>query len=437
MAITMRGLGWLGIYLGLVVAPMFLTLIGSPPGRGLWTELSVGFGFVAMTVLALQFAVTARIPTVESPFGLDAVLQFHRTISFTAVAFVVAHPVILVAEDPDRLRLLNPVTATPAARWGLASLALLLLLIAATVWRRRIGLPYEVWRVTHGLLAIGVIATAFLHMDTVGHYLAGTWQRFVWSVISAGVIAVLGYVRVVKPQRLRAKPYAVDRVDALPDGAWRLAIRPDGHKGLRFQPGQFAWLRVGRGPFSPHEHPFSFASSALDRDRYEFIIKSAGDFTSRLGEVEPGTRVYVDGPYGAFSYVRSEAAGFVFIAGGVGIAPIFGMLRSLADVEDPRPMTVLYANPTWDEVIGRRDLDELTERLDLRVVHVLEEPPEAWEGERGRIDDAVLDRQLPPRPARYAYFVCGPPAMIDDVEAALRRRRIPPERISAERFDLV
>lgn len=429
---------WAAVYAAAVLAPLFFMLVGDPPGgRGWWADLSMAFGFIGLAMLGLQLAVTARFSAIDAPFGLDAVLRFHRQISFVAFALVLLHPLMLFVQDPSLWSLLDPRRTTVAASWGIVSVLLLVALLVTSLWRRGLGLSYEVWRVSHGLLAIGVVATALIHVERVGYYVSGPLQRLVWFAMTAGLIGLLVYVRLLRPWQLAKRPWVVDTVDRVPGGAWRLQLRPDGHDGLRFLAGQFAWLRLDRSPLSVREHPFSFSSSAEEPDRLEFTIKELGDDTRRLGELEPGDRAFVDGPYGAFTYARNQAAGFVFIAGGVGISPVLSMLRTLADVEDRRPMLLVCANVGEDDVIAAEEVEALRSRLDLEVVHVLEEPPDGWQGETGRVDGELLDRHLPARPARYAYFVCGPPAMMAALESLLAERGIPDERISSERFDLI
>jgi predicted ferric reductase len=135
------------------------------------------------------------------------------------------------------------------------------------------------------------------------------------------LIGLLGYVRIYKPWRLLSRPYSVAEVRSVAPRTWALTVRAEGHEGLRFQPGQFAWITIDRSPFSVREHPFSLSSSAERTGTYEFTIKELGDFTSRIGEVQPNTRAYIDGPYGAFSTERYQGPGYIFIAGGVGISP--------------------------------------------------------------------------------------------------------------------
>jgi len=153
--------------------------------------------------------------------------------------------------------------------------------------------------------------------------------------------------------------------------------------------------------------------------------------------VQPGTTAYVEGPHGAFSIDRYPGPGCVFVAGGVGITPIMSMLRTLADRRDPRPQLLVYGARSWDDVTFRDELEALRERLDLRLVYVLSEPPYDWPGERGRISFELLERHLPQDRAERLYFICGPPPMMEGVEQSLRRAGVPWPRIYTERFTMV
>jgi ferredoxin-NADP reductase len=73
----------------------------------------------------------------------------------------------------------------------------------------------------------------------------------------------------------------------------------------------------------------------------------------------------------------------------------------------------------------------------LDVVDVFEAPPPDWSGARGFVSADLLKRQLPRQFRRYHFFVCGPPAMMDAVEAALLANGVPGASIDSERFNLV
>ncbi|GGI08829.1 ferredoxin reductase family protein [Egicoccus halophilus] len=435
----LRGFLWIQLYVLVSVVPLAFALLGeTPPGRDFVTELSVALGFVGLAMLGLQFAITARFGSVAAPFGMDVVIRFHRLISLVAFAFVLAHPILLFVTDPATLELLRFWDAPWRARFGLASVVLLVALVVTSVYRTRLGLSYEVWKVAHGVLAVAIVATALLHVQLVGYYVATVWKQVLWVLMSAALVGVLGWVRIVKPVLQLRQPWEVVSVEPERGDAWTVTLRPVGHDGLRALPGQYAWLIVDGTPFSAEEHPYSLSGSTEREDGHvSFTIKALGDWSAQAGDIEPGTRAYVDGPYGVFSPDRNEAPGFLFVAGGVGITPFLGILQTMADRGDRRPITLVHAGPTLDELIGLEHVESLRDQLDLELVLVLEEPPDGWEGETGLPDADLLDRVAPDRQrTRWQYFVCGPPPMLDAVEEALEQHGVPMEQIQIERFDL-
>jgi predicted ferric reductase len=434
---TISGTFWISLYLFVVLAPMFLMLVRPvPSGRSFWLELSVALGFVGLTQIALQFALIARFRRITAPYGIDLILKYHRQIALIAVLLIFMHPIILFIEQPYRLELLNPLGGNWASRAGLGAIAALLLIVVLSIYRKQIKLDYEVWRVTHALLAITALVLAQAHVAMAGLYTNTAWKHAIWIFFSALMVGLVAYLRIIKPYRQHHRPYRIAAICAERGDTYTLVLEPEGHEGLRFSPGQFAWIKIQHA-YTVEEHPFSFASSAEQKGRLEFGIKELGDFSSRIKDIRVGSRAYVDGPHGAFSVDRYQAAGYVFLAGGVGITPILSSLRTLADRRDPRPIVLFYAGKTWDDLAFREDIEALKERLDLKVVYVLEDPHEGWNGEAGFIDAKLLKRHLPEEEIFRMYFVCGPGPMMDAVHGALLERRIPIEQIQMERFDLV
>lgn len=437
-SIAARGVVWVALYVGVAIAPLVFALVGvTQPGQGFLTDFSVALGFVGLAMIGLQFALSARFTAVAAPFGMDALMQFHRQISYTALAFVYLHPALLVVADRDTLALLNPIEAPWRARLGLGALVALTLLVAASVWRKRLRLSYEHWHALHALLAVVAVVASLGHVFLVDYYVDTRWKEGLWLVMSGSFVALLVWVRVVRPLRLRTRPWEIERVESERGDTTTLTLRPRDHDGIRFEPGQFAWFAFARSPFAMTQHPFSFSSSAESAGPITVSVKARGDFTRSVGTLAPGTRAHVDGPYGVLSIDRFEGPGFVFIAGGVGITPIISMLRTMAEREDLRPAILVYANGEWDSVTFREQLDELTRALSLRVVHVLERPPDGWTGEVGYVTAELLRRHLPSQYRRFQYFVCGPVPMIAAVERALHAIAVPGERVHSERFDLV
>ncbi len=389
-------------------------------------------------MLGVQFFLTARFRRATAPYGIDIIYYFHRYLGIVALVIILAHPGLLWAANPAIISLFNPLTAPWHITAGTLSLLAVAGLTAASLLRRRLAIEYDRWRVGHSLLAIAAVGLGLLHIQGVGYYVASPEKRALWTAIGASLLAVLGYVRLIRPWMLRREPYRVVAIEPERGDAWTVTLEAVGHGGLRFQPGQFAWLTLRSSPFAMKEHPFSFSSSPVRSDgRLAFTIKELGNFTRTMKDLVPGEPGYVDGPYGAFSIDRHPAPGYVFIAGGIGIAPIVSMLRALADREDQRPVLLLYAYRRWERMTFREAIQELSGRLALRVVHVLEEPPADWLGERGWITREVLERHLPSDRSEPQYFICGPEKMTQAMEKLLFDLGAPLRRVHSELFDLV
>ena len=431
-----RVASWIGAYLALALTPLVLAMVGPTPApRPFFVEFGVGLGFVGIGLLGLQFVITGRFRSIAPVFGADVVLQFHRQIGIVAVALVLAHPAVLIASDPDYLEFFDPRVNFPRALALAGVIPAMLLLLATSLWRERVWLNYERWRLVHGVLALGIVFIGMVHGIQVGEHLGPFWKQGLWAGALCGLMYLVVHTRVVRPALLKRRPYRVVDVRAeLPD-TFTIELAPDGHVGMRFRAGQYAWMTVGGSPHSMQQHPFSFASSAHS-GTLSFTSKSVGDFTSSWEDIEPGEQVFLEGPFGGFT-LDADSEGAVFVVGGIGVTPAMSILRTMRDTDDDRPVVLVYGNPDADSITFRDELDELAEVLDLEVIHVLEEPPEGWTGERGFVDRELLERALPPDCRTYEFYICGPEPMMDVAESALRDMGVSWRQIYTERFQIV
>jgi predicted ferric reductase len=430
------------VYLAAAIAPLVLAWSGMEPGRGFLINFSVALGFVGLSLMGLQFVVAARFQSVAAPFGIDALLQYHRQIAYTSLLFILAHPLLLFVADTGYLALLDLTTAPLRAKMAVISTVSLLVLVALSIWRKKLRIRYELWQITHGVLAFVVMAAALTHVLLVGYYINEPLEIALWLWMTVVFVGLILWVRVVRPLELRSKAWRIEDVIPERGNICTLVLKPSRlharrFDGFPFEPGQFAWITVNKSPFGITRHPFSISSSAEKTERVALSIKASGDFTRNVGYLKPGATAYLDGPHGAFTIDRHYGPGFVFIGAGVGITPLMSMLRTMTDRSDPRPCYLFFGNREWEGVAFREEIEELKGRLNLEVVHVLSRPPEGWEGEEGRTDAAVLARHLPERYQRLQYFICGSDSMMDDTEDALVRLGVPKRRVHSERFGMV
>src|SRR3954462_11391831 len=419
----------LGALLVLLIGPLVLAEAGGWAGqRSFAEELGSTLGISALGVLGIVLILPTRL-RVLARLGADAAVRLHRHLVGVLLALIVGHVALAVALQPARYQLLRFFGQPWRAQAAITSVVCLLALIGVSIWRRRLRLPYAAWRALHGGLAAACLIFAAVHTYWWHRYLglgAGAIGLAFLTVVPLGGFATL---------RLRSprSTYVLDRVVPEAGHSTSLVLRAEDGRGHAFEPGQFAWLRLSDERTRFAEHPFSYTSSAEDRSRIAFTVRAYEGFSARVAGLPVGTPFHVDGPHGAFRF-RARAKGALLLAYGIGITPSMSLLRTAADRADPRAFVLFYANRRPEDVTFAEELDELRERLDLRTVHVLSQPPSHWTGERGRITTDLLQRDAPEDLSRWDFFLCGASAPVDAGTTALAEIGIPPEQVHAERF---
>ncbi len=441
MSLLVRGLVWLGLYVALTLAPLAVAAwerSGEPP-RAALVEASVATGLLALPLMVFQFALVSRLGPASRPFGSDALMQFHSQIALVALAAAVVHPALLLRHGVP-LGAWNPFAGPRLLQTGAIALWGTVLIAATSLFRRRLRLGYEAWQRLHLALAVLLTGAMVVHVLSAPGYASEPATRSLVVAYAALALALLLYYRIVRPLSLLRRPWEVVANEDTGGDTRRLRLRPVGHRGFAFEPGQFAWIATGGTALWSEQHPVSFASSAErpPDGAVEFGIKALGDWS---GTVVPalarGARVWVDGPFGAFTPEGRPAQGYVLVAGGVGVSPMMSILRTMRDREDVRPVLLVHAAHDPSRLAFREEVEALSRVLSLRVVYVFEAPDENWTGERGFVTADLLRRHLPRQHRRSQYFVCGPAPMMDAVERALVELGVPPSSVHTERFDMV
>jgi len=422
-----------------VCAPFAVLLsTGRPLSGGPIWDFSMGLGFGALALAALQFALTGRLRWITHPFGADIVYLSHRYLSYGAVGLMLGHFALLYVFHQAALGVLNPFEARWELTAGRVALGCFLVLIVTSQFRKRLQLRHELWRVLHLMLALLGMLAAIAHVLGVGNLTNTPEKRLLWLGATLGFMAVLVHTHVIRPWWMNRNTWRVVSNTPERGDVHTLELAPEGQALRRWKPGQFAWLKVERSPYSLVEHPFTISTAPEQGPNLAFSIKPLGDHTEELIKTPVGARAYIDGPYGAFSVDRAaKAPGFVMIAGGVGITPLLSNLHALVARHDPRPVIVIYGTPTWEDASFREELKEMKQRLDLTLVHVIDTPSDDWQGERGKIDRELLLRHLPADTRHWPHLLCGPGPMLDALRRDLADLGVPLRHIDYEIFGLV
>ena len=418
--------------------PMGNLLTGDPVGKLLaYGRLA---GLLAVLAILFQILLVGRVRWVERSFGLDRLTRLHHVVGFALILLLLLHPVLLAMGHGLQAGLgFWEQMADFCKTWpGVLAAAIGLgLMLATTVFSVLLVMKrmrYELWHATHLSLYVA-FGLAFLHQVATGSdFTDHPAFRYYWYALYAFVLLNLLFYRLAKPWLLFARHrFVVTRV--VPESADVTSVYVGGRnlQAYLVEAGQFMIVRFLAQGFRWQAHPFSI-SSLPDGRQLRLSIKQLGDYTRRIPELKPGTPVLLDGPHGIFTSRTCRSDRVLLIAGGIGITPIRALAEEMAG--SPRDVVLIYGNRNSQALVFKNELDELAARSAgrLRVVCVLSDDP-AWPGEKGRIDRDRIARLVPDLSERDIY-ICGPPAMMKGVRAALARLGVPPRRIHFERFAL-
>jgi predicted ferric reductase len=404
------------------------------------TELAAATGLTAAAMLLLQFLTSGRLGIISRQMGLDVAMSFHR-VAATAILLLIAlhvsaHGLMDGEWRPSHvLARISHLLAAPSARTGVVAAALLAVLVLTARCFRGRGVRYEVWRLGHGIAAVAAVGLTADHAWRLGTYVREPAVALAFLTLTAWAAAVLALVYAVRPISTRRAGFSVERVTRLSADIVELVLRAGTPGSFPFKAGQFVWLTFGRR-HTVTDNPFSIASAPDELPILRFLIREVGDTTCSLVRLRAGVPVAVDGPHGNFVEEGREAGALIFVAGGIGLAPVLGILRSLQARADRRPIRLLVAGRSPNDLVALEEIVGMQRQLDLQVIVLVENPPVQGLVEHGRPSEAHLARLLYGINRKgVAAFVCGPPAMMDLISAALLSQGLHANQIAMERFD--
>ncbi|NMI00880.1 FAD-binding oxidoreductase [Pseudonocardia acidicola] len=223
--------------------------------------------------------------------------------------------------------------------------------------------------------------------------------------------------------------------DAVTHDMRHLVLRLVEPEEIKFFPGQYLDITV---PGTEESRSFSMANVPGREGIFEFVIKIYPDglFSGHLADrLQVGDRLDVEGPFGTFTLRESRTSDLIFVGGGAGMAPILGLLRSMADRGVERKATFYYGARTQRDLCFEKELRELEEQLPgFRYIPALSEPAggDDWTGETGLITE-VVKRGEPDLKGMDAY-VCGPPPMVDAAIPMLTALGVREDNIFYDKF---
>jgi predicted ferric reductase len=376
----------------------------------------------------------ARLPWLDRRIGMDRLTTWHRWTGFTIFWLVLLHPTFILVgygqadHAPVTKEISNLIGMFPTLL-GFTAVGIVVVAAAVSIRMARRRLPYEAWHAVHVFLYVAV-ALALIHQAYEGStFRANIITTVYWWLLWTVAIVALLVGRFIMPLWRNAR-HGFRVAAVVPESDNVVSVHVTGRQldKLPARAGQFfIWRFPGHGSWW-QANPFSL-SSAPDGRSLRLTAKAVGKTSAGLRQIPIGSRVFAEGPYGAFTSIHRSKAATLLIAGGVGVTPIRALLEEL-----PGPITVLYRVQTPRDAVLLAEMQQIA-RTKGAVVHVLTgrtgagNPPNTPFEPRnllGMVPD-ILERDV---------FVCGPPAMTSAVLRSLRALRVPRTQIHAEQFRL-
>jgi len=265
----------------------------------------------------------------------------------------------------------------------------------------------------------------------------GVSERVVERVVDLGDDLGVVAFRVALPayRNLRHRLVVRAVVDEAP-GVVSLHVGGRDLARMGARPGQYFVWRFLDGPGWSRGNPYSL-SAPVRRDLLRVTVKDLGDGSRRLADVRPGTRVLVEGPYGALTADRRTRPRVTLIGAGIGITP----LRAIAEDLDLPPGDVTLVHRAGDEsdLVLRAETEELARTCGIRLVPLVGpraagSTPSWLPAHLGHLGDAEALRRIAPDIARQDVFVCGPDCWMAALEQALAAAGVPRSQVHIEHF---
>lgn len=288
-------------------------------------------GLVGMTMFALTFVLACKFKFIEDMFdGLDKVYNVHSILGATSFVLILFHPILLLAKYIPENTKLAAIYLLPgnyiSINFGIFALFGMIILLCITFYLK---IKYNYWKMSHTFLGVFFIL-ASLHIFLV----RGSVSRdfiFMGYYIYTFIVSLIGisgfiFILITKKTRPNRLMYKIDKLK-LKNGIITDIIMTPMHKSLKYNSGQFVFLKFHNKYVGKEPHPFSIASKSNDSN-IRVVIKNLGDFTSKLDKLNEGDKVEIEGPYGRFNYKKTEKDK-IWVAAGIGITPFIGMAQEV------------------------------------------------------------------------------------------------------------
>ncbi|MFA6405704.1 MAG: ferric reductase-like transmembrane domain-containing protein [Candidatus Paceibacterota bacterium] len=285
-------------------------------------------GLLGMALLSLNFVLSARFKFLDRWFaGLNNAYVKHHIIGALSFCFLLFHPTFLFIQYlfislKASFDFIFSVDNWPIILGEIA----LLVFIGLMVITFYLNFKHENWKKTHQYLGLVLFLGGF-HMFLVPSDISNNnILKFYMITLAVWGAYAFVYRTILGVYKKGEFKYRLMEVLKINESVVELKFKPL-EESIKFLAGQFVFLRFDVPGILSESHPFSIASA--HKTDLSLGVKALGDYTSMVYLQKPGVVASIEGPFGAFSYLKAKSKRQIWVAGGIGVTPFLSMARDI------------------------------------------------------------------------------------------------------------
>jgi len=171
---------------------------------------------------------------------------------------------------------------------------------------------------------------------------------------------------------------------------------------------------------------FTIASSPTEPDIHLGVkfYEPGSSFKRALGALTSSRSIVASQIGGDFTLPDNPEQRIVFIAGGIGITPYRSMLKYMIDTDQKRPVTLIYAARTPEDIVFREIIETAQTKLGANIIYATGDV---------HVDAGFIKSHVPDYQS-CLFYISGPHGMVVALEDALTKLGLTQSHIRKDFF---
>lgn len=207
--------------------------------------------------------------------------------------------------------------------------------------------------------------------------------------------------------------------------------------GFHYVAGQYGGFTLINPPFTDqggNTRRFSLVSSPNETHLAIVTRIQPSAYKKNLEQLAVRSEIKFAGPTGNFVLHADTNTPTIFIAGGMGIAPFYSMIKDVLSQGQTREMILFYGNQQLADTAYYNELSTLSKlHPHFKFITTLANPEPDWAGETGFITDELVMKHAP-QWEQSIFYVCGGPGMVNAMKVMLDEMGIKEDQVKVEDF---